>query len=208
MNKECQPSPPMRKRRTPSGPPSKKRSELEEKIDGLVSLVRSATQGPPAIPNATIQGSSEYARHPNYGSGSASTPASSVNNVSNIDTMSFTESRFTPLPSSFSSPASSSIPGGNCIEPGIDEAESYLDKFRNDFVNDLPFLIIPKTMTAVQLRNERPMLWMSIMNVSSNISTQQIAWSEALRSRFGREAFVEGTRSLDFLLAVLVYVIW
>lgn len=36
MNKDCQPSPPMRKRRAISRPTVKKTSKLEEKIDGLM----------------------------------------------------------------------------------------------------------------------------------------------------------------------------
>lgn len=63
-------------------------------------------------------------------------------------------------------------------------------------------------MTARQFRQQRPILWVCIMAVASNNSTQQILLSKEIRGIFGREAYVEGTRNMDFLLAILVYAAW
>jgi hypothetical protein len=46
------------------------------------------------------------------------------------------------------------------------------------------------------------------MATASNSSTEQILLSKEIRAIFGREAYVEGTRNMDFLLAVLVYAAW
>ncbi|KAL2829501.1 hypothetical protein BDW59DRAFT_142164 [Aspergillus cavernicola] len=101
-------------------------------------------------------------------------------------------------------PAVSSPP----LEPSITEAESYLHRFRNEMVGNLPFLVLSPTVTAQQLRQEKPLLWFSIMVVASNQSTQQSALSKEMRAMFGRKAYVEGVWSLDFLWAVLVYITW
>jgi hypothetical protein len=63
-------------------------------------------------------------------------------------------------------------------------------------------------MTAQQLRQESPLLWLSIMTVASTRSTQKVMLSKEVSGVFGREAYVEGTRNMDFLLAVLVYTTW
>lgn len=63
-------------------------------------------------------------------------------------------------------------------------------------------------MTAYQLRQESPILWLCIMTVASTRSIQQEALSKEMRGVFGREAYVEGTRNMDLLLAVLVYATW
>lgn len=63
-------------------------------------------------------------------------------------------------------------------------------------------------MKAYQLCQESPILWLSIMTVASTRSLQQGALSKEVRGVFGREAYVEGTRNMDLLLAILVYATW
>jgi len=94
------------------------------------------------------------------------------------------------------------------LEPSPEDAESYLNKFRTNFVKHLPFIVISPSVTAHQLRQERPILWVCIMTVASSNSTQQIVLSKEVRGILGREAYVEGTRNMDLLLAVLVYAAW
>jgi hypothetical protein len=94
------------------------------------------------------------------------------------------------------------------LEPSPEDAESHLNRFRNDFAKHLPFLIIPPSVTAYQLRQDSPILWISIMTVASSNSTQQISLSKAVREILAREAFVEGTRNMDLLFAILVYATW
>ena len=63
-------------------------------------------------------------------------------------------------------------------------------------------------MTARRLRQERPILWACIMTVASSNSRQQIVLSREVRGLLGREAYVEGTRNMDLLLAAFVYTVW
>jgi hypothetical protein len=46
------------------------------------------------------------------------------------------------------------------------------------------------------------------MTVASSNSTQQISLSKEVRGILAREAFVEGTRNMDLLFAILVYATW
>jgi hypothetical protein len=217
MNKDCQPSPPVRKRRTVRRP-ANETSKLEEKLDGLVTLLKSATQGAPGIINATsVNSPPEGSVPPSHESASDSTAAGSVGYRD------YTYSRPLPIgrgfPESGFIPAASSSSSGStsvnfqpvlhpALEPSPEDAESYLNKFRTDFVKHLPFIVISPSVTARQLRQERPILWVCIMAAASSNSTQQIVLSKEVRGILGREAYVEGTRNMDLLLAILVYAAW
>ncbi|KAL4905586.1 hypothetical protein BDW74DRAFT_185117 [Aspergillus multicolor] len=94
------------------------------------------------------------------------------------------------------------------FEPEPAEAERCLNWFRTHMLGSLPFLVLSSSITAEQLRQERPLLWLSIMTVACTRPAQQQALSKETREIFGREAYIEGRRSLDFLWAVLVFVSW
>ena len=216
MNKDCQPSPPVRKRRTVKRPSANETSKLEEKLDGLVTLLKSATQGAPGIINATSVNSPPEGSVPSsHESASGSTAAGSVGcreytyNRPLPNGRGFLESGFTPAASSSGSTSVNLQPLLHpALEPSPEDAESYLNKFRTNFVKHLPFIVISPSVTAHQLRQERPILWVCIMTVASSNSTQQIVLSKEVRGILGREAYVEGTRNMDLLLAVLVYAAW
>jgi hypothetical protein len=54
MHKLCQPSPPRRRPQTLKRTPVPETSKLEEKLDGLVTLIKSATQGMPGVINVVL----------------------------------------------------------------------------------------------------------------------------------------------------------
>ncbi|MCJ1315563.1 hypothetical protein MMC15_000883, partial [Xylographa vitiligo] len=199
----------MRKRRTGLRHPASKVEKLEEKLDGLVTLLRSSNPGTPGVFNV-VTGNSvvEEVVSPNLGKSSGLTVGSyAYDRPQHIATV-LPDSAFIPLAcSSSSGSASTNLPPllHPDLEPSLEDAESYLIRFRTDFVKRLPFIIIPPSTTAHQLRQERPFLWLSVMAVASTQSTQQIALSKKVREIFGREAYLEGTRNMDLLLAVLTY---
>ncbi|KAK9489677.1 hypothetical protein V1508DRAFT_406919 [Lipomyces doorenjongii] len=214
MKKDCQPSPPVRKRRRVKRHSANKVEKLEEKLDGLVTLLMSATQGAPGIFHATSVNSALDDLVPSsHGNTSGSAAAGS------IGYRDYTFNRPLPtgrgLPNSAFTPAASSSSGSASInlkpllhpalEPSPEDVESYLNKFRTDFVKHLPFIVISLSVAAHQLRQESPILWLCIMAVASSRSTEQIVLSKEVREIFGREAYVEGTRNMDLLLAVLLY---
>ncbi|GAT30507.1 hypothetical protein RIB2604_03500630 [Aspergillus luchuensis] len=189
LQKTCQPSPPVRKRRVVAKASAKDVQKLEEKLDGLYSIL----QGQTGLLNGSNPSAQEHA-----------VPAPHTDEAVSLSVS---------LPQSLSgatcSPAAPfEQPRAASHEPNDDDAEVYLARFRADFIGHLPFLDIPDSQTAHQLRQGSPLLWLAIMTVASTRTTQQKAMSKQMREIFGREAFVEGTRSIDFLLAVLVYATW
>ncbi|OJZ81892.1 hypothetical protein ASPFODRAFT_171733 [Aspergillus luchuensis CBS 106.47] len=189
LRKTCQPSPPVRKRRVVAKASAKDVQKLEEKLDGLYSIL----QGQTGLLNGSNPSAQEHA-----------VPAPHTDEAVSLSVS---------LPQSISgatcSPAARfEQPRAASHEPNDDDAEVYLARFRADFIGHLPFIDIPDSQTAHQLRQGSPLLWRAIMTVASTRTTQQKAMSRQMREIFGREAFVEGTRSIDFLLAVLVYATW
>ncbi len=220
MKKICQPSPPVRRSRTLKRPSAHESSKLEEKLDGLVTLLKSATQGAAGILNATFVNSSLEGLQPT-GHESSSIPTA----TNRVDQGEYTHSRPPPsgsrphesLYTPTASNSSKSTPLNNLnlqpilhpgLEPSPEDAELYLNKFRCDFVKHFPFIVISSSTTAHELRQDRPILWISIMTVASSNSTQQISLSNEIRGILAREAFIQGTRNMDLLLAILVYATW
>lgn len=171
----------MRKRRVVAKASAKDVQKLEEKLDGLYNIL----QGQAGLLNGPMQPAQEHV-----------IPAPHTDEAVSLSAS---------LPQSLSGAICS--PVASC-EPNDNDAEVYLARFRADFIGHLPFIDIPDSQTSHQLHQESPLLWLAVMTVASTRTTQQKAMSRQMREIFGREAFVEGTRSIDFLLAVLVYATW
>ncbi|KAJ8096588.1 fungal transcriptional regulatory protein, N-terminal [Lipomyces tetrasporus] len=212
MKKECKPSPPVRKRRAATKSSGHNKVEkLEEKLDGLVALLKSATQGAPGSLNASSINSALEELMPSAPDNEANPNRSRDVDRSRAAGREPTEDPFTPTTSSSSRTGTINQQPfviHPYLEPSAEEAELYVDRFHNQFLANLPFFTVSSLMTAQQLRLESPLLWLSIMTVGSTRSIQQIGLSNEVRSIFGREAYVKGTRNMDFLLAVLVYTAW
>lgn len=186
MKKDCQPSPPVRKRTTAKKVTRSRTSKLEQKLDGLVQLLESAAKPATAASRMitddlqAISISSDLAETPGI-----TDPGLSESASSNV--------QLTGQPAR-----------------GLDalDAELYLHNFRTEFAKHTPFVVIPASITAQQLRKDRPILWQCIMAIASNKVEQQIRFSKELRTTFGVEMFVEARKSMDLLLAVLVYATW
>ena len=71
-----------------------------------------------------------------------------------------------------------------------------------------PFIIVPDSLTALELRRGRPFLWLCIMSVASKSTVQQNALRKELKIAMGREILVEGKNNIDLLLGILVFVAW
>jgi hypothetical protein len=193
-------------------------SKLEQKLDGIVTLLKSATQGAPVVVNtSTINIPLEFG--PSSRDGVDDTAAAidlshhEHTYARQIPSVHDPAHFLTPIVSSSSSSESTLVnfqppllhPS---LQPSPEDAELYLNKFRTDFAKHLPFIVISPSVTSHQLRQERPILWVCIMAVASSNSTQQIALSKEVRAIFGREALVERTKNMDLLLGILVYAIW
>jgi len=193
-------------------------SKLEQKLDGIVTLLKSATQGAPVVVNSSTINTPlelEALRRDGVGDTAAAIDLSHHEHIyaRQIPSVHDPGHFLTPIASSSSSSESTLVNFQSSLlhpslQPSPEDAELCFNKFRTDFAKHVPFIVISPSVTSNQLRQERPILWACIMAVTSSNSTQQIALSKEVRAIFGREALVERTKNLDLLLGILVYAIW
>ena len=93
--------------------------------------------------------------------------------------------------------------------PLATESELLLMAYREMFAHLYPFVPIPREMTSLELREQRPYLWKGVM-VSACIfdATRQVRMGEQLLADIGKGSMVDGTRSLDMLQAVQLLIGW
>lgn len=227
LNKDCQPLQTVRKRRTGNRPSANRTELLEEKLDGLYKLLNSSTSSTSiAGQNGTIS-TAEPSIQPSPESFQSLGPSPencedfgpcSIQrlgwNQHTIDGLRLHSPNTDPDSSYLSSGTRSTIyhsPKNSLIsgvEPSSDEAEECLNIFRTHMMTYFPFIIIPGSSTAHELRHDRPFLWTCIMSISSKSSLQQVALGKEVRITMGREILVEGKNNLDLLLGILTFIAW
>ena len=97
---------------------------------------------------------------------------------------------------------------GQVPEPTIKQAQEYLDFYRSQQFKYFPFVVVPLSVSAEELRQQRPFLWTSIMTNSTKSTAQQIILRDELKAVLARKALFEGERSLDLLFGILLYCAW
>jgi hypothetical protein len=104
---------------------------------------------------------------------------------------------------------SSSIPDQISIY-AIPEAvtEEQLDQFRYSFLPLFPFVHIPITTSARELRSRNPFLWLVIMSLTTKVATQQIAMGHTIRQIISGNLVAENEKSIDILLGLICYLGW
>lgn len=158
----CQPSSPVRKRRTEARHPANKVGKLEEKLDGLVALLKSATSGTPEHSETTpVSSGSNFSSRISIIDSSA---ASGLRYGGNTSTQllrtgnSSLDSSLIPAATSTSDFESTGLPSliHPALEPSPEDAESYLNRVRTDFIKHLAFIVIAPAISAQQLRHTSP----------------------------------------------------
>ncbi|KAK9310998.1 Zn(II)2Cys6 transcription factor [Lipomyces starkeyi] len=208
LGNQCAPSEAHRKRK-PKRHPTSRTAKLEEKLDGIVSLLRAAGQ-PIPISVTTDHGpiaATELETSPNGDSSYGKIredPIGNTNSHASYSAM-FTPATSRPETILVGSPASST---SSDFDPSLIEAEEFLFHFRTQKSKYAPFVHIPSTMTAQQLRQERPFLWLGIMSVSSKSVPQQLALRARMRAILAQRMMLELGKDLDLLLGILIYLSW
>ncbi len=189
-------------------------ARLEEKLDGLVSLLKAGGQSSAVAanihPTAAIYDSAHLSnvRTNDETSPRSQTEGGSVKSVLNdyppnlpVLTPGTTDSEGT----SCNSPASVLH---DAVEPSPVEAEEYLSTFRTHKSKYFPFVYIPSTTTAQQLRQERPFLWLCIMTIASRSTSQQQVLGSKVRNILAQEMLLKSGQNVDLLLGLLAYIGW
>ncbi|KAG6013597.1 hypothetical protein E4U43_007209 [Claviceps pusilla] len=89
------------------------------------------------------------------------------------------------------------------------EGEILLMVYREIFAELFPFVLIPREMSSIDLRSQRPLVWKAVM-LSASIfdSTRQSKLGEELLADIGKALIVDGSRSLDMLQAMELLIGW
>lgn len=159
---------------------------LEEKLDSIVSLLRSgASPGSVATQSNMLwdsSGSDDY------------TLATSTSSHNEHET-------------SANSPQES-LASSSVSDPSPDEAEEYLYIFRTQKAKYLPFLYLPATGSSSELQKERPFLWLCIMAVSAKSTAQQTSLNNKVRLILSNKMLLDLENNIDLLLGLLTFVGW
>lgn len=210
LKKECVPSSSVRKlaNRRAVGSRGAHVKHLEDKIEELVTLLRnqrSDESNANTIPHGIgilTPASSIQSLH----SRSATDEASGVDNGSS---RSPSISKPTDGPnglqvSHFDQPSLITSP----FEPNPSQAEECLSTFRNQMLTFFPFVHLPPTMTAKQVRESSPFVWFNIMAVTARTTSQQFAMSDSIKRFLAQKLVVDNEKNLDLLLGLLVFICW
>ncbi|RYP60922.1 hypothetical protein DL771_010331 [Monosporascus sp. 5C6A] len=87
-------------------------------------------------------------------------------------------------------------------------AEESLRIFRENHLRFFPFVYIPPETTADDLQRERPFLWLNIRALTCKSLAQQSALSNRIREIIAQKVLVESERTIDLLLGLLGFLAW
>ncbi len=217
MNKNCQPILRVRKPNAKRSAASKT-ARLEEKLDGIALLLKSATQasqvasiilnGEPQENADGVQTSSAspqrcqmtYLPEQNQ---TGETVAQVVREM--IDSQTAANNASDSSSSSYYSTPSTthSIPE---LSPSI--AEEYFNNFCTYKLRHFPFVHIPPNTTAQQFSQERPFLYLCIMSTFLKSPVQQLAITDKIKAELSQKMLFNGEKSIDLLFGILVYPFW
>ena len=189
------------RRRNPKKPSLFKSAQLEDKVDSLLSLLRTGAQSDTFPHHYSNQTNNKASLH---------IQSEGVSVASGLDdhlpdlpvlTPGTTDSEGT----SGKSPVSLL---SDSIGPSPVEAEQYLTTFHTYKAKYFPFVYIPSTTTAQQLRQERPFLWLCIMTIASRSTSQQQVLGSQIQHVVAQEMLLKSGQSIDLLLGLLAYIGW
>ena len=202
------------RRRNPKKPTASKSARLEEKLDGLVSLLKAGAQSDAAATDSqAIVATYDSAHHSSVQTNEKSSRYSQ-NNTSPTTSVLDDQLPNPPVLATGSIESQGTLSNSSqsllrdMVEPSALEAEQYLTIFRDHKTEYLPFIYIPLTTTADQLRQERPFLWLCVMMVASRSTSQQQVLGNKVRDKLAQDMVVKSEQNIDLLLGLLVYVGW
>ena len=189
--------------------------KLEEKLDGLVSLLKStheigstdrqsSTSSTPSV-NLLIQDArisslppedlnqSNYVRlaSPNLWHRHIAPP--SAPNATDSYTRTFNGLEWSTL----STPL-----------PTVEEAENILKIFRDETHSHFPFISIPQSTSANDLCREKPFTYLAVIAITSIKLSQKMEISRIIIKQVAERVFIEAERNIDLLFGVLTFAAW
>ncbi|KAH8805653.1 hypothetical protein F5884DRAFT_755216 [Xylogone sp. PMI_703] len=189
--------------------------KLEEKLDDLVTLLKSSKE--PAL--------SVKVHQPNPASAASSVEPPGLEQQDVFRpahtprvTPVYSSGHSTGTPQSVAqacdfrgdAPASDKLQPSNLksFTDGSCAGDELLEQFREHMCVFFPFVIIPETVTAKELQEQRPYFYNALLAVSNRDPTLQKALGKGVMRDLAERFVVNGERSLDLLLGVLTYAGW
>lgn len=111
------------------------------------------------------------------------------------------------MPSSFNTPEKRDVILDFAPESEAELVEC-LETYRNDMVPYFPIVCIDAGVTAAQLKKERPFLYLVIRAICSKNLWRQAVLILQVKRVLGKQMLLEGEKSLDPFLGVLVFASW
>ncbi|KAI1198256.1 hypothetical protein F5X97DRAFT_299831 [Nemania serpens] len=87
-------------------------------------------------------------------------------------------------------------------------AEEQLYTFRSAFLPIFPFVDLPPSVSASQLRHQKPLLWLVILSLTTKSVSQQFAMEKMIWDIISRRIVSEHLADLDLLLGVVCFASW
>ncbi|KAI8963008.1 hypothetical protein F5Y11DRAFT_167872 [Daldinia sp. FL1419] len=216
LGKTCEPALTARKRKARTPPPqspvqpqpSTGNTRLEEKLDELVTLLRSQAaekqnqaqqHTPQSLPEGALAG---------YTDSMSPTPvAIPVREHPDIaiDTTATIVHLLRPSTPISPSPISDDVSVHKIPDRA---AEELLDIFRRAFIPMCPVVHIPISMSATELRREKPFLWLVIMALTSKVISQQFAMADTIWRIISNRVVLQHIVDMDLLLGIVCFATW
>ncbi|KAH6714976.1 hypothetical protein BKA61DRAFT_603464 [Leptodontidium sp. MPI-SDFR-AT-0119] len=189
LDKECRPVCGRRNLRA-----APKKTQLEEKIDGLVSLLTS-----------TGQHTSIATESPAQIGGSLSVSNGVIPIHINPDGTSNTSS----LPPPTFPRDIDTAPGAELdVKLSAGEQEECLRIFQTRKLKHFPLIYIPSTSSVHDMRTEKPFVWLCVMAVSTRSTSQQAFLCNLVRRELAEKMIYSLEKSLDLLFGILICIFW
>jgi hypothetical protein len=89
-----------------------------------------------------------------------------------------------------------------------EELQNVLDTYRTKMFQFFPVVILGPEITVEYMAAKRPMVWLVLRTICSKKLTRQLALYEETKRLISSKLVVEGERSFDMLVALVLYANW
>lgn len=185
-------------------------AQLEQKLDGIMSLLESSQKSSQSTSNTTASSTQAANTSPLTPESQSNTPWMWRAGVQ--------EPSQPAEPASNAGTASSTYldhgtTGSIELVPGFKltfaEANEYLNMYRREYMPMFPFVIVEENTKAHELYHNSPALFWSIMAaVAQTTENIDVAIKKWLREYVAERMVVKQERTLEILQAILIHLIW
>lgn len=195
---------------------SKSRVEkLEEKLDGLVTLLKNTNREAETIGNTPLLTLAVGSKSPDRQPVTSRSISISTSDVSEGRSSMQEQPPKSQQVLAFqlgnlgvgTGPTNLSSALPSSIESDFDEHEAnlLLAIFRDEMCPNFPFIVVHESTSAQDIRRERPFLYLTILAVTTRKTAKQLELGDLVMKELAERMMVNGERSLDLLLGVLTY---